>query len=140
MTDDDPNRTLPVEPTVHVESFATHDTVTWKAGPLSRFVDAIREHVALPEAVTAVVDRTDTAGRRRLPIEELRPGRSVRYVRIEPDADWSASWERRTSPTVSVSGAPPPELCRALHCRTTECDAWPAGAEGTLRGLVGDGS
>jgi len=139
VSDDASNRALPVDPTVHVESFATHYTVTWKAGPLSRFVDAIRGDEEVPEAVTAIVDRTDAAGRRRRPIGELSVDRSARYVRVEPDAEWTASWERRTSPTVSVSGAPAPELCRTLHCRTTGCEAWPAGAEETLRELVGGG-
>ena len=104
--DDTPRRELPVSPTIHVESFATHYTLTWKAGPLSRFLAAVRDCEAVPANASAVVDATDAAGRQRVDAAALTADATVRYIRVEPSAEWTLSWERRTSPTVSVSGTP----------------------------------
>lgn len=134
--DDAPRRELPVSPTVHVESFATHYTLTWKAGPLSRFLAAVRDCAAVPTSAPAVVDATDTAGRRRVDAAALTADAAVRYVRVEPPTGWTLSWERRTSPTVSVSGTPGAAVCRELHRRTTACDGWPPAAVDALDALV----
>ena len=141
MSDDrsTPGRTLPVDPVVYVETFASHDTLTWTAGPLSRVVDVVRDSESIPSDTTAVVDAVDTAGRHRVAVRDLAADSAVKYVRVEPPAEWTLSWERRTSPTVSVSGAPPPAVCREFHRRTTSCDEWPPAAVDELRALVGSG-
>ena len=136
MPDDPPPRTLSTEPPVHVESFATHYTLTWTAGSLAQFLDALRQCESVPSSATAVVDATDTAGRQRRPVRELAAEPSVRYVRVEPRSAWRVSWERRTDPTVSVSGTPPPAVCRDLHQRTTACEAWPPTAVEELDALA----
>lgn len=128
MSDDDPARALPTRPPVHVETFATHYTLTWKAGSLARYVDAVRDSESVPPDATAVVDATDAAGRRRRAVRDLSAEATVRYVRLEPEPSWTVSWERRTSPTVSVSGTPTPAVCRELHTRTTACEAWSSAA------------
>lgn len=133
---DTPRRELPVSPTVHAESFATHYTLTWKASPLSRFLTAARDCAAVPASASAVVDATDVAGRRRVDTSVLTADAAVRYVRVEPPAGWTLSWERRTSPTVSVSGTPDAAVCRELHRRTTACDRWPPAAVDALDALV----
>lgn len=134
--DDTPRRELPVSPTIHVESFATHYTLTWKAGPLSRFLAAVRDCEVVPANASAVVDATDAAGRQRVDAAALTADAAVRYIRVEPSAEWTVSWERRTSPTVSVSGTPDAAVCRTLHRSTTACDGWPAAAVDGLDALV----
>jgi len=128
MNDDHPARTLSVQPTVHVETFASHYTVTWKGGPLSQFVTAVRNCELVPPDATAIIDMSDTAGRQRQAVGSLSAETTIQYVRVEAQPAWTASWERRTSPTVSVSGAPNPTVCRDLHQATTTCDAWPSAA------------
>jgi len=41
-TSDDYPQTIPVDPAIHVETFATHQTLTWKAGSRSQFTEAVR--------------------------------------------------------------------------------------------------
>lgn len=125
---DNSEQTVPVEPPVHVERFPTHCTVTWKAGPLAQFVTALGAVDRVPPTASVVVDDASTAGRERQRVTDVGANETVRYLRVEPDTPWSLSWERRTWPVVSVSGAPPPALCRCLHLRTTDCEEWPDGA------------
>jgi len=136
MPDDPPPRTLSTEPPVHVESFATHYTLTWTAGSLAQFLDALGQSASVPSRATAVVDATDRAGRQRRPVRELAVEPSVRYVRVEPQSSWTVSWERRTDPTVSVSGTPPSTVCQSLHRRTTACEGWPPTAVEELDALA----
>lgn len=117
-------QTIPVEPAVHVETFATHCTLTWKAGPLARFITALESVDTIPSTASVVVDDSSIAGRKRCRATALEARESVRYLRVDPDRPWSLSWERRTWPVVSVSGTPPPALCRRVHLRTTDCDVW----------------
>ncbi|MEZ3164110.1 hypothetical protein ABNG03_08180 [Halorubrum sp. RMP-47] len=137
MPDDAPERhprTVSVDPPVYLETFATHLTATWKAGGPAEFVDAVRALETVPRSATTVVDDATTAGRRRVPLSEVVPdGDATTYLRVEPDAPWTLSWEARTRPVVSTSGAPPPGLCRRLHLATTECVAWDDEAVATLR-------
>ena len=126
---------LPVEPSVHVEPFATHYTLTWKAGPLSQFLSAIRSLDCVTTTTRTVVDRSDIAGRQQVSLGDFEPTDSIQYIRVEPSAEWTASWERRTSPTVSVSGNPDPAVCRMLHCRTTDCEEWPTDAVDVVQDL-----
>lgn len=136
MTDDRPARTLSVDPTVHVEPFASHYTVTWKAGPLARYLTAVRDCGAVSPEDTAVVDATDTAGRQRRTVRSLSAATTIRYVRTEPRPSWTVSWERRTAPTVSLSGTPTPSVCRAFHRGTTACETWSAAAIEALETVV----
>lgn len=134
---DDTRRAVRVTPQVHVETFATHWTVTWKAGSLARFLEAVRDVDA--EAATAVVNDTAVAGRQRRRVPAIDPtGETVRYVRVEPDGPWTLAWERRTRPVVSLSGTPSSDLCRRVHLRTTDCDGWDPSAIEDLRRLIGE--
>lgn len=118
-------RSVPVVPPVHVETFATHYTATWKADGLSRFVETVRGIDAIPPTSAVVVDRTDTAGRERRELSDIAvDGGATTYVRVEPPTPWTLSWERRTWPVVSVSGTPAPERCRDIHRSTTDCPGW----------------
>jgi len=137
MPDDVPDRhpqTVPVDPPVHIETFATHLTATWKAGDPSAFVDAVRDIETVPPSASTVVDDSADAGRRRIPLSEVAPERgATTYLRVDPDAPWTLSWEDRTRPVVSASGAPPAALCRRLHVSTTGREAWDDDAIATLR-------
>jgi hypothetical protein len=117
-------QTLPVEPPVHVETFATHWTCIWKAGPLAQFLHSIGGIDSLSQTTRAIVDDTVTGGRERHRVTDIEVTETVRYLRLEPETPWTISWERRTWPVVSVSGTPPPVLCRRLHLQTTDCDGW----------------
>jgi len=138
--DDPPPRTLPVTPTVHVESFASHDTLTWQGDSLAAFLGALDEVPAVDPDAPAEVDATDAAGRERRSLGAVTPRGAVRYVRVEPTAPWTAAWERRTTPTVSVSGAPPAAVCRTLHLGTTDCAGWPPAAADAMASLTGSGN
>jgi hypothetical protein len=118
------DQTIPVEPPVHVETFATHCTVTWKARPLPGFLTAVRNTDEISPTASAVVEDTSVAGRERCDMTEIDTAESVRYLRVDPDAPWTLSWERRTWPVVSVSGTPTADLCRRVHLRTTDCKGW----------------
>lgn len=132
----DDDRTVPVSPPVHVETFATHATVTWKAGSLARFLDGLGSLDSIPPAASTVVDETSTGGRERHPLTGVDASETVQYLRVEPDAPWTLSWERRTWPVVSVSGTPPPALCRGLHVQTTDCEEWSGNAVRTLADAI----
>lgn len=137
-SDDDP-RTIPVDPAVHVETFATHQTLTWKAGSRSQFVEAVRVLDAVPPTASVVVDDTAVAGRQRRSLSDIESeSDTTTYLRIEPDAPWTLSWERRTQPIVSVSGTPSATLCRRVHRRTTDCSEWNDEAVAALYGLTTD--
>lgn len=129
---DSQQRTVSVEPRVHVETFATHCTVTWKANGLEQFVPAVRDLDCLSSTAPTVVDATDTAGRVRTELSAINASDVVTYLRIEPDASWALAWERRTWPVVSLSGTPSPERCRAVHLATTDCSSWDDDAVRTL--------
>jgi hypothetical protein len=131
-------RTISVEPPVHVETIPSHDTLTWKACPLAQFLGHVVESDGIPPTASTLVDDTSTGGRERYRVADLEASETVRYLRVEPDAPWQLSWERRTWPVVSVSGTPPATLCRRLHVRTTDCDGWPDDAVRTLAGLLSD--
>ena len=128
-------RRLPVDPPVHVETFATQYSMTWTADGLGRFLAAAGDLEGVPETAPAVVDRTTTAGRERRPLSALAAAEATRYVRVEPSADWTLSWERRSRPVVSLSGTPPAAACRRLHVATTNCSAWPDDARAVLSEL-----
>ncbi len=118
------DRTIPVEPPVHVEAFTTHCTMTWKAGPLAGFLTAVRNTDEISPTASAVVEDTSVAGRKRCDVTEIDATERVRYLRVDPDAPWTLSWERRTWPVVSVSGTPTADLCRRVHLWTTDCRGW----------------
>ena len=136
MNEGHPARSLSVQPTVHVETFASHYTVTWKAEPLSQFVTAVQHYEFVTPDATAVIDTVDTAGRQQQAVRDLSAETAIQYVRVEPQSAWTASWERRTSPIVSVSGAPNPTVCRDLHQATTTCEAWPSAAVEELEAIA----
>jgi hypothetical protein len=140
-TSADNPRTIPVDPVIHVETFATHLTLTWKARTRSQFVEAVRALDAVPSTASVVVDDTAVAGRQHHSVSDLGSvSNTTTYLRIEPETSWTLSWEQRTDPTVSVSGTPPATLCRRLHRRTTDCSGWCDEAVETLRGLIKDGT
>ena len=118
-----------------METFATHYSVTWTADGLGQFLAAAGDLEEVPETAPAVVDRTTTAGRERRPLSTLAAAEATRYVRVEPPADWTLSWERRSRPVVSLSGTPPAAACRRLHIATTDCSAWPDDARAALSEL-----
>lgn len=142
MTEDQPEthpRTVPVDPPVYIETFATHLTATWTAGGLPAFVEAVRALGSVPSSASTVVDDAEAAGRQRRPLSALAPNSdSTTYLRVEPDASWTLSWEERTRPVVSASGAPPTALCRRLHVATTDCKAWDDAAVDALRRAVSE--
>ena len=130
-------RTVPVEPPVHVEVFAGHCSVTWKADELDRFLSAVHAFNPVPARAPVVVDTATTAGRERTELSVLDAGGdTTKYVRVEPSAPWTASWERRTWPVVSLSGTPPPAVVRRLHRGTTACGEWSEVAAETLERLT----
>lgn len=136
---DAPPRKLPVDPPVHLETFATHVTATWAAGGPSAFIEAVRALEPVPPTAATVVDDADVAGRRRCPLSALAPDpEATTYLRVEPDAPWTLSWEERTRPVVSASGAPPAAMCRRLHLATTDCRAWDDAAVDALRRAVSE--
>lgn len=116
---------IPVDPLVHVETFATHASLTWRAGDLAWFLAAVRASPKIPDDTRPTVDATNAAGRRRLRLDEIdaTSGATI-YVRVNPPAPWTLAWERRTDPTVSLTGTPDAGTCRALHVATTDCEAW----------------
>lgn len=144
MTDGESNdhrRTVPVTPEVHLETFATHRTLTWKAGGLSQFVAAVRAINAVTSTAPAVANDTAIAGRQRHHLSDIDGRRdTIEYLRIDPDAPWTLSWERRTWPVVSISGTPAATLCRRVHLRTTDCSGWSDEAFETLSQLTSDPS
>jgi hypothetical protein len=134
-------RRIPVDPVIHVETFATHRTLTWKAGGRSQFVEAARALDAVPSTASVVVDDTTVAGRQHHSVSDLESvSKTTMYLRIEPDASWTLSWEQRTDPIVSVSGTPSATFCRRLHCYTTDCSEWCDEAVETLQSLTKDGT
>lgn len=134
----DDRRTVPVDPPVYVESFATPYTLTWTASSLSAFVAAIRGFDAVPDDATVVVDSTTVAGREDRPVGALdSPQKEATiFVGVESDAPWKLSWERRSVPVVSISGTPPLAVVRRAHLETTDCEEWPADATAVLRDLT----
>lgn len=134
-------RRIPVDPVIHVETFATHQTLTWKAGTRAQFVKAVRALDAVPSTASVVVDDTAVAGRQHHCVSDLESvSNTTTYLRIEPNTSWTLSWEQRTDPIVSVSGTPSATLCRRLHRRTTDCQGWCNEAVETLQGLTKDGT
>lgn len=133
---DQPARTLPVDPPVHVESFPSHYSLTWSADGLERFLAAPEADPSVPGDVTAIVDARDAAGRQELPLGAVNTGEATTYVRVEPPVPWTLAWERRTMPTVSLTGTPTPRTVRRLHLATTDCEGWTDEAIGTARRLL----
>lgn len=132
-------RTVPVDPEVHVETFATHHTLTWKASDLSQFVTAIHAVGPVTPTTPTIVNDTAIAGRQQHPLSDTNvESTTIEYLRIEPDAPWTLSWEQRTFPVVSLSGTPPVTLCRRIHLRTTDCSTWSDEAFEILRQLTSD--
>lgn len=142
MTDSNSNarrRTVPVDPEVHVETFATHHTLTWKACEASQFVTAVRAVDPVTPTTPTITNDTAVAGRQQHPLSDTNiESTTIKYLRIEPDAPWTLSWEQRTFPVVSLSGTPPAALCRRVHLQTTDCSTWSDEAFETLRQLTGD--
>jgi hypothetical protein len=118
-------RTVPVTPTIHVETFATHYTVTWKANGLVPFIKAARDIDTIPPSTTVVTDSPDVAGRQQheLPTLDCEASKAT-FVSLQPPWPWTLSWERRTWPVVSASGTPSARLCRDIHQATTDCSRW----------------
>lgn len=126
-------RTVPVEPPVHVESFPTHCTLTWKAEPLAQFLAAVEGLSEITPTTAVRLNDTSTAGRRVVSLSSVEPAETVRYLRVEPDAAWTLSWDRRTWPVVSLSGTVSVDRCRRMHLATTDCEEWADEAVETLR-------
>lgn len=80
-------QTVPVEPTVHVETFATHCTLTWRAGPLAGLLTAVDAVDSVPPAAPVVVDDTSSAGRERCRVPEVDPQETVRYLGVREPVD-----------------------------------------------------
>jgi hypothetical protein len=122
---DGQRRKIPVDPPVHIETFATHYTLTWKADRLSRFKSAVQNLDTVPSSARAIINDTSVAGRQRVPVSAIdAESETTTYVRVESDDPWTLSWDQRTWPVVSVSGTPPLTLCQHAHIRTTECANW----------------
>lgn len=122
-------RTVPVNPSIHVETFATHCTVRWKASGLVPFTEAARDVDNIPPSTTVVTNSPDVAGRQQHELSTLGGERSkATFVSLQPPAPWTLSWERWTWHIVSVSGTPSPGLCRDIHRATTDCSGWYDGA------------
>ncbi len=135
-----PSRTIPVDPPVHVETFPSHHSLTWRAGPLADFLTAVTAEPAVEEGHRLLVDATGAAGRRRLSPRDVDTSTgATTYVRAEPSAPWTAAWERRTTPVVSLTGAPAVDLTARLHLATTDCDRWERRARERLRSLLDRG-
>lgn len=120
--------TLPVTPSMHVETFPSHYTATWKATSLAEAISAIKSDRAISSTAPVIVDETTTAGRQQQLVGEITASDTLRYLRVDPESPWTLSLEQRTWPVVSVSGAPPPTFCQRIHIRTTTCTDWPAAA------------
>jgi hypothetical protein len=136
-SDESRGRTIPVDPPVHVETFATHCTLTWTADGLPAFLAGVRALECLSPSDSVVTDRRDTAGRQRRELSDVGAVTdAIRYLRVEPPTPWTLSWERRTWPVVSVSGTPPPEPPRDLHRATTNCAGWDDGAFAALENVT----
>lgn len=130
-------RTVPVEPPIHLEGFASHYSLAWTAAGLGRFLDTVRGVDPIAASATVVVDTTATPGRERVPLQEVdADDDTTRYLGVEPSAPWTCSWERRTWPVVSLSGTPGPALVRRMHRGTTDCNGWPREALETLERLA----
>jgi len=130
-------RTVHVEPPIHVERFASHCSLTWKADGLGRFLDTVRGVDAIAASATVVVDTTAAPGRERTPLHEVDgDDDTTSYLRVEPATPWTCSWERRTWSVVSLSGTPGPALVRRVHRGTTDCNGWPREALETLERLA----
>lgn len=124
-TEPEQPRTVPVDPRIHVETFATHCTVTWKANGLVPFIETVRDIDSGPVPAAVVTDSPDVAGRQQHELETFdAESTTATYAQVQPSAPWTLSWERRTWPVVSVSGTPSPELCRDIHQGTTDCSGW----------------
>lgn len=116
---------IPVNPAVHVETFTTHASLTWRAGGLARFLEAIRTSTVVPDETRPIVDATNAAGRRQLRLDEIdTTSGATTYVRVDPPEPWTLAWERRTDPTVSLTGTPDAGTCQVFHVATTDCAAW----------------
>lgn len=102
------NRVVPADPPVNVETFATHATATWNAKSLQEFLQTLCGVTVVQPTAQATVDATDSAGRTQTQLPALcsvSDYGSYIYVRVEPDSPWTASWERRTTPTVSLTSS-----------------------------------
>jgi hypothetical protein len=162
----DTPRRVPVEPPVHVEPFASHVSLTWTVPPAAVERAERRAGTVASETATAtpetrslavflaavataaevdgedgtdaeaVVDDRATAGRERRPPSAVEPSETVRYVRVA-GATWTAEWERRTTPVVSLSGAPTVATLRALH-RATGGTGWDERAVAAAASVLAD--
>jgi hypothetical protein len=133
---DQPARSLPVDPPVHVETFPSHHSLTWSADGLDRFLRALEADPSVPGDATAIVDASDVAGRQELPLGAVDAGEATTYVRVEPPAPWTLAWERRTVPTVSLTGTPAPRTVQRLHVATTDSEGWTGEATEAARRLL----
>jgi|APHM01.1.fsa_nt_gi hypothetical protein len=130
-------RSIAVDPPVHVESYPSHTSLSWTAGGIDQFVAALRASEAVPAETTPIVDATTAAGQRRLRLHAIdTTSGATKYVRVEPSAPWTLSWERRTEPVVSLTGSPSPATCRTFHVATTACVEWTPLQRETLSRLL----
>lgn len=128
---------LPVDPSVYVERYPSHASVSWQAGSLDQFLAAIEDAGAIPENPALVVDATNAAGQRRCSPRDIDTATgATTYVRADAQGPWTVSWERRTTPVVTITGTPTPRTCRRFHVATTECDRWPHSRLGTLSRML----
>jgi hypothetical protein len=122
-----PPARVPVDPAVHVEQYPTHGSFTWRVPDLARTLDAVHAVDGVSARTSAVVDATNAAGRRQVPLSAVDPGPATTYVRVEPSAPWTVAWERRSSSVCILTGTPPASTVRALH-RATGGTGWDADA------------
>ncbi|ERH06112.1 MAG: hypothetical protein J07HN4v3_01722 [Halonotius sp. J07HN4] len=129
-------QTIPVSPTVNIETFATHCTATWKAESLAQCIETLQTSDCIEPTATVVVDDTTIAGREQQSVRDITPTETIRYLRVTPAAPWTLSWEQRTWPVVSMSGTLSAEACRHMHVGTTECSGWPDTATATVKEII----
>lgn len=126
---------IPVEPTVYVERVPSHTSCAWKAGSLDRVADWIARESDERDPLVAF-DAASVAGRQRASVSTLAATDGVQYVRFDSPAGWRVTWERRTTPVVTIDGAVTPDRCRRLHRATTDCTEWPVDATTRLADLL----
>lgn len=113
---------VPVDPPVHVEQYVGHASLSWTAGGVERLVETAKgTSVEAP----AVVDATNTAGRRRVELTDIDTTTgATTYVRVEPERPWTVAWERRSTPVVTLTGTPEATTVHRFHVGTTDCEEW----------------
>jgi hypothetical protein len=126
--------TVPVDPPVHVERYASHVSLSWTAGGVERFLGTVRD---VSVDAPAVVDATNTAGRRQVELTDIDTTTgATTYVRAEPERPWTVAWERRSTPVVTLTGTPEAAITRRIHTGTTGCAGWSRSQQARLARLL----